>query len=247
MVSDKSLLSDSTGLWVRGDAKDYEDWATLVGDERWSWDGFLPYFRKTEHSHGPHVDPKLHGRNVPVHTASISSSGRKYPLKGTVKAAWTSLGVKEIPDLNCGNQIGIAEEIENRTYGKRTVAGAAYPLDGVTVMSETLVRRVILSSEKVATGVEIADGRIFAAKREVVICSGSTRTPQLLMLSGIGSAAELSCHGIKQIVDSPEVGRNLWDHLAQFQLWKLRHPEIGASYGATKWTDPSFKNGNPID
>ena len=247
MVSDKSLLSDSTGLWVRGDAKDYEDWATLVGDERWSWDGFLPYFRKTEHSHGPHVDPKLHGRNVPVHTASISSSGRKYPLKGTVKAAWTSLGVKEIPDLNCGNQIGIAEEIENRTYRKRIVAGAAYPLDGVTVMSGTLVRRVILSSEKVATGVEIADGRIFAAKREVVICSGSTRTPQLLMLSGIGSAAELSCHGIKQIVDSPEVGRNLWDHLAQFQLWKLRHPEIGASYGATKWTDPSFKNGNPID
>jgi hypothetical protein len=101
-------------------------------------------------------------------------------LKSTVKAAWTSLGVKEITDVNCGNQIGIAEEVENRTYGKRTMAVAAYPLDEVTVMSETFIRRVILLSEKVATGVEIAGGRTFAAKREVVV------DPQLLMLSGMG-------------------------------------------------------------
>jgi choline dehydrogenase-like flavoprotein len=154
------LLSDGAGLWTRGDAKDYEDWATLVGDRRWSWEGFLPYFRKTEHHHDPNVDLKLHGRNGPVHTASVSSSGRNYPLREIVKAGWTSLGVKEIPDVNYGDQLGIAEEVENRTYGKRTVAAVAYPLDGVTIMSETLVKRVIVSSEKVATGVELADGRL---------------------------------------------------------------------------------------
>lgn len=238
---------ECTGLWTRGDAKDYEDWATLVGDRRWSWEGFLPYFRKTEHHHDPNVDPKLHGRNGPVHIATVSFSGRKYPLKETVKAAWAALGVKEIPDVNCGDQIGMAEETENHTYGKRTIAAAAYPLDGVTILSDTLVRRVIVSQEKVATGAELTDGRMFSAKREVIVSSGSIRTPQILMLSGIGPAKELSHHGIKQIVDSPEVGRNLWDHLGSFQAWKLRHPEIGAAFGTTKWTDPSFKNGNPID
>lgn len=168
-------------------------------------------------------------------------------MRDLVKGAWESLGVKQIPDVNGGDQIGMAEEVENRTFSKRTVTAAAYPLDGVTVMIETLVRRVLISPEKIATGVELADGRKFAAKREVVISTGSIRTPQLLKLSGIGPAEELRCHGIQQVLEAPEVGKNLWDHLGLFQAWKLRHPEIGAASGSTKWTDPEFQNGNPID
>ena len=182
-----------------------------------------------------------------MHTASVSSSGRNYPLRNLVKSAWESLGVKYIPDVNAGDQIGMAEEVENRTYSKRTVAAAAYPLNGVTVMSETLAKRVLISTERTANGVELADGRKFTANREVIVSTGSLRTPQFLKLSGIGPAEELRHHGIETVIDSSEVGKNLWDHLGPFQAWKLRRPEIGAAFGSTKWTDPAFQNGNPID
>lgn len=235
----------SAGLWTRGHRKDYDDWANLVGDRQWSWDGFLSYFYKTEHHHNLNVDFKLHGRTGPVHTASVSSSGRNYPLRDTLRAALEALGVKHILDVNGGDEVGMAEEVENRTDSKRTVVAAAYPLSGVTILSETLARRVIISPEKAAIGVELVDGRKFSAKREVIVSSGSFRIPQVLMLSGIGPA--INRHGIEPVVDSPEVGENLWDHLTSFQSWKLRHPEIGAAVGSTKWTDPAFKNRNRMD
>jgi choline dehydrogenase-like flavoprotein len=149
--------------------------------------------------------------------------------------------------MNAGDQIGIGESSENRTANKRTIAAAAYPLDGVTILSETLVKKVIISAENIATGVELADGQSISAKREVILSSGSFRTPQLLMLSGFGSATTLNRHGIRQLVDLPEVGRNLWDHLGSFRAWKLRHPELGAAQGSTTWTDPAFENGIPLD
>jgi choline dehydrogenase-like flavoprotein len=67
------------------------------------------------------------------------------------------------------------------------------------------------------------------------------------MLSGIGPKEELSRHGITQIVDSPEVGRNFYDHMALCQWWKLRKPEIGAAIGTPLWTDPAFFMGKPCD
>ena len=235
------------GSWNRGDAKDYDDWATIVSDRRWSWEGMLPYLRKIEHHHDPNVDLSVHGRNGPIHTSSVSFSGRRYPLKSSVKSAWESLGVEQIPDVNGGNQIGMAEEVENRIGFERIIAAAAYALDGVTVMTETLVKRVLISPEKTATGVELANGRMFTAKREVIVSTGSIRTPQLLMLSGIGAADELRQHGIEQVIDSPQVGKNLWDHLVPWQKWKLRHPELGMAIGSPEWVNPLYKNGNPTD
>lgn len=72
------------------------------------------------------------------------------------------------------------------------IASAAYPLQGVTVMSSTLVRRVIISQDgtQVATGVELPDGQKYSAKHEVILSAGSLRTPQILMLSGIGPTEE---------------------------------------------------------
>jgi len=141
----------------------------------------------------------------------------------------------------------MADIVESRIKGKRVVASAAYSLEGVTVMTPTIARRVIIPSLNFVTGVELADGRIFAARREVILSAGSIRTPQLLMLSGIGAAKELEKHGIGQIVDAPEVGRNLWDHLGLIVTYKLRHPEIGTAVGSPGWVDPLFQNGNPID
>jgi choline dehydrogenase-like flavoprotein len=154
-----------------------------------------------------------------------------------------------VTDINGGSPLGLAEIIESHTKGQRVIASTAYLLNGVTGMSSTLARKIIISQDgkNVEKGVELADGRKLAAEREVILSAGSLRTPQILMLSGIGPAEELQRHSIKQVVDSPEVGKTLWDHLALAQLWKLRHPEIGAAVGSPQFTDPAFMNGNPMD
>jgi choline dehydrogenase-like flavoprotein len=247
------IVDIDEGLWTRGDSKDYDAWAASVGDDRWNWAGFLPYFRKTEHHFSPldSSSSKNHGHNGPVHTASVSSSGRNYLLREPIKEAWASLGIHPAADVNDGSPLGLAELVEARTQGQRVIASAAYPLTGVTVMTSTLVKRVLVSAlpdgTKVATGVELSSGEKISARREVILSAGSIRTPQLLMLSGIGPSEELQRHGIEQIVDSPEVGRNLWDHLALTQQWELRSPELGASFGSPAFKDPAFMAGNPLD
>jgi choline dehydrogenase-like flavoprotein len=84
-----------------------------------------------------------------------------------------------------------------------------------------------------AGGVELSDGREISATREVIVSAGAIRTPQLLILSGIGPKEELARHGSEQLVDSPEVGKNLWDHVCFDQVWELRNPEIGTAVGST--------------
>jgi choline dehydrogenase-like flavoprotein len=81
----------------------------------------------------------------------------------------------------------------------------------------------------------------------VIVSAGVFRSPQLLMLSGIGPKAELSKHDIPVVVDSPEVGRNFYDHLALVQWWELCHPERGLAMGTPLWKDPGYRFGKPID
>ena len=167
-----------------------------------------------------------------------------------MKAAWAAVGVEEIPDINSGSPLGLGEIVESRIDGSRLIASSAYRLQGVQILTGALAKRVLIkqaNGKKTASGVELADGRTLFAKREVILSAGSHRTAQLLMLSGIGSATELRKHGIELVVDAPEVGKNLWDHLGTRQLWKLQHPEIGASFGSPQWNDPAYAKGNPVD
>lgn len=66
---------------MRGTKEDYDLWASLVGDSRWSYQGLLPYFRKLEHHFDPSADPEVHGFGGSIKTESVSSTGRRYPLR----------------------------------------------------------------------------------------------------------------------------------------------------------------------
>ena len=189
-----------------------------MDDPKWNYSGFLPYFRKTEHHHDEKdVNTEIHGIDGPVHTESVTSTGWRYPLRDQIKAAWASAGVCEIADMNSGSPLGVGELVENRRKGMRQLASTSYDLSKVTIKTETLVKRVTIDDEHQATGVELSDGTTITANREVIISAGTYRTPQLLMLSGIGPLHELSQHGIDQKVDSPEVGRNFHDHLVSYE------------------------------
>lgn len=218
------LLSGSSSvnyaMWTRGGADDYNLWSDIVSDKRWSYEGMLPWFRKTESHHDPKgVDPRQHGFEGPIYT---TASARRYPLKELLRKSFLKgTNLPENPDANGGNPIGIAPYTENWHDEVRQPAGKAYGLKGVDVLTNSTVRRIILEG-KIAKGAELTSGRTIMANREVIVSCGSIRTPQVLMLFGIGPADELSRHGIKQLIDAPEVGLNFHDHVCMAQFYKVR-------------------------
>lgn len=241
------------GTWTRGNAVDYDLWAKQVGDSRWNYHGLLPYFRKSEsHFDQNAISGEVHGFDGPIHTASVTSSSpnRKYPLRDPLRTAWSRVGVDSNSDGNDGAPLGCAALVENWKNGKRQLASQAYDLSGVQVMTETMVDHVLIedrAGKKVATGVQLANGSRILASKEVIVSAGAYRTPQVLMLSGIGPAAELKRLGIPLLVDAPEVGRNFHDHLAVCQWWKVRQPEQGVALGTPLWSDPAYTLGLPCD
>jgi choline dehydrogenase-like flavoprotein len=219
----------------------------------------LPYFKKTEHHWNQSSPPtaeeiQQHGFNGNVWEASVSSTGRAYPLRQTILDAWASNGVQALPefDANDGSPQGLGELNENRRNGLRQLASSAYNLSGVTVLTNTLVQQVLLhkkGSHISTVGVQLANGTQISSGREVILSAGAYRTPQLLLLSGIGTQEGLAPHGIKELVRSPGVGQNLWDHLQMVQFWKLKNPASGVAIGSNNplFAQPQFGFGLPLD
>ena len=235
--------------WTRGDRADYDLWGRLVNDKRWSYDGLLPYFRKTENHHDPHADPHQHGFHGCI--SSTAALDRTYPLTAQLKEAYQHVGVKLSSDHNGGDNKGMAPHIENWYQGKRQPAGKAYGLGGVDILTGTTVKRILLDNSHAippkAYAVELTSGRTLTANKEVIITCGAIRTPQLLMLSGIGPPAELEKHGIPVQVPFAEVGLNFSDHSSITQFYRIHNPEKGLCAPSPAFNHPSFIEGFPTD
>ena len=154
-------------------------------------------------------------------------------------------GFHNIPDSSAG--VGISPWVENWKDGSRQHSSKAFDLSNIRVITGVAVTRVVFSDKKVATGVELSDGRHLCAIQEIIVSCGAHQTPQVLMLSGIGPNDELKQHNIEQIVDSPIVGSNHFDHLSLHQAWKLRNPERGLSVGSPAFSKPEYSLGFPVE
>ena len=241
------------GVWARGDASDYDQWASIVGDERWSYKSFLPYLKKAERHFNATKNPEHRGSDGPIRVTSVAESDpkRKYGLREPIRAAWEELGLKRNPDGDCGSLAGICELLENWNDGQRQPSYAAYGLKASNVVTGAQVHKVVFAWDEegsyTASSVVLTDGRQYKARREVILSAGTIRTPQILMLSGIGPGDLLSKQNIPVLVDNQEVGKNYFDHFALFQIWKLRDPEKGLSMGSSKWNDEAYYKGLPCD
>ncbi|KAI1320498.1 GMC oxidoreductase [Xylariaceae sp. FL0255] len=235
--------------WFRGARADYDSWAEAVSDNRWSYDGQLPYFKMTERWFNDDAEViSHHGLDGAMQIESPKYTKRIYPLADITEKAWVKAGVNVLPgiDMNAGINIGLGELNENRVKGARQIAPLVYPLDGVTVKTNTLVASIILEGTR-ATGVLLADGtQIFS--QEVVVTAGAYRTPQLLLLSGIGPKETLEKHGIEVKVESPDVGSNFNDHVMMHLNWKLKDPSQGYALGSANpiFAKPEFATGTPL-
>lgn len=200
-------------IYIRGDRHDYDRWASL-GNRGWSYDELLPYFRHSEHFE-PGESP-WHGRGGELNVAAQRSPG---PINQVFFQAAEEMGWPYNADFNGERQEGIGPFHVTQVNGERCSAARAFlhpalARPNLTVLSSALTLRVLLEGTR-ATGVEISQaGEVvqLQARREVILSAGSINSPQLLLLSGIGPAAELARHGIVQRHELPGVGENLQDH-----------------------------------
>ena len=206
-------------LYVRGHAKDYDEWADL-GCDGWNWEAVLPYFKRAENNE--RGSDAVHGDSGPL---QVSNQKSPRPIPRAFVEAGQALQIREVADFNSGDNEGIGEYQVTQFHakdrnGERCSAAAAYlhPVmdrPNLTVLTKAHATRVLLEGKR-ATGVAYRQGgqeKQVTAKREVILCGGAFNSPQLLQLSGVGRAEDIEPHGITLVHELPGVGQNLQDHL----------------------------------
>lgn len=227
-------------LYVRGQRQDYDGWADL-GCEGWDWDSVLPYFKRSENNERGADD--LHGADGPL---QVSDQKEERPITRAFVEAASQLQHKVTDDFNRGDNEGaglyqVTQFHDPAKNGERCSAAAAYlfpVLDrpNLTVITGAQAREITFDGHR-ATGVVYRQGGKGAdltvtAAREVLVCSGALKSPQLLQLSGIGDPEDLTPHGIAVRHALPGVGKNLQDHLDFILAYKTKDTDnfgIGAA------------------
>ncbi len=211
------MLGGSSGInamvYIRGQREDYDHWAAL-GNPGWGWSDVLPFFIKSEGNDS--LGAPLHGRDGPLKVSRLRSDN---PLQDAWLAAGREAGHTINADFNGDTQEGVGIYQVTQDRGERCSAARAYlwphrARPNLRITAQAQVQRILFDGRR-AVGVEVRVAgvlRRLQARREVVLSAGAIQSPQLLMLSGIGDAAQLQAQGIAVLHHLPGVGANLQDH-----------------------------------
>ena len=245
-------------IYIRGQKEDYDNWADL-GNDGWSWQDVLPYFKKAENN--VRGENKFHGSKGPL---QVSEQKAPRPISQAYIDACNNAQIKSNLDFNSGDNEGVGfwqSTIfhSKEKNGERCSSAAAYLLPflekrpNLEIITKAHATK-ILFEEKRAIGILYNKGRqekkIYAEK-EIIIAAGTFKTPHLLQLSGVGNAEDIQRHNIKIFHDLPGVGQNLQDHIDFTLSYKTRDRDtLGLSVGGVlkiigetfKW----FKHGNSM-
>jgi choline dehydrogenase len=208
--------------WFRGARQDYDGWAER-GMNGWDWPQVLPCFRRSEDSQLGASD--LHGVGGPI---AVTTARDINPMSLAFVTSCVESGLELNRDFNSGDIDGVGLLYSNVRNGERNSAARGYlsPVlnrPNLTVRTGAHVRRV-LSARQVVKGVLYTKGAKdwhAVDTDSVVLCAGALRSPQVLMLSGIGPAQHLRDSGIGVVMDLPGVGANLHDHPSVPVVWPV--------------------------
>ncbi|KAL4256902.1 GMC oxidoreductase family protein [Pleurotus pulmonarius] len=233
----------------RASAVEYNAFEQL-GSKGWNWPEFLKYFKKSEAFHpdsedvaefGLHVADDVHGKSGPLPKIMPP---RVWPLHSRVIEAFTSVGIPFNAEPNDGANAGCwtgTAAIHPGQHTRASSASAYYEPNrdksNLIIVTGAYATRVLFDPKEagdlLATAVEYQkDGEIHVAHatKEVILCTGSFKTPQLLELSGIGDKKILDPLNIPVIIDLPGVGSNLqvffYRHRTLLNLNSLRYRTI---------------------
>jgi choline dehydrogenase len=212
-------------IFQRGNPLDYERWGADPGMASWDYAHCLPYFKKMETCLAG-ADEWRGGRGPLL----LERGPADNPLCGAFFAAVQQAGYELTKDVNGYRQEGFAAFDRTIYRGRRMSAARAYlhPVmsrPNLDVRCNVFVNRVLFAGQK-AVGVEVVEHgqtRIIHAD-EVILCGGAINSPQLLQLSGVGNAAELTPLGIDVVHDLPAVGENMQDHLEVYVQYASKQP-----------------------
>ncbi len=207
-------------VYIRGQPEDYDHWHTL-GNDGWSYEEVLPYFRRSENkAEGGNT---WHGQGGPLWVEEVPES-EKLALADLFIQASVETGLPYNHDFNGPGQEGAGYYQLNIRNGRRqstarTFLKACRHRPNLTIVTGALVRRLHIDNGR-ATGVEFCrtnrgKPRIVQAtvRWEIILCAGVINSPQLLELSGIGNSERLQSLSIPLQKHLPGVGENLQDHL----------------------------------
>jgi choline dehydrogenase-like flavoprotein len=200
-------------IYIRGHAEDYNEWARL-GNEGWSYDEVLPYFKKSENREAG--GDAFHGTGGELNVAPVTTPGS---INERFFSACDELQIPRNADFNGAKQEGVGFYDVTHKNGERWSTARAF-LDPImdrpnlTVVTGALTEKIIVENGR-ATGVRFRQGktsRQLLARREIILSAGTFGSPQILLLSGIGPKKKLETHGIDRVHELPGVGENLQDH-----------------------------------
>ncbi|KAF1837679.1 GMC oxidoreductase [Decorospora gaudefroyi] len=220
-------------IYQRGDRGSYQRWAEQVGDDSYTFDNLMPYFKKSVKFTPPNDQKRAANGSAEFVADAFSPSGGPLdvsyanyagPFSSYMEGGMNGIGIPTRPDFNSGELLGaqycsstITPSNQKRASSQTTFLKSAQWRSNLKVYSLTQAKKIVFNSEKRATGVEIPGlfGRTstLTARREVILSAGAFQSPQLLMVSGVGPAAQLAKFNIPVIADRRGVGQNMQDHI----------------------------------
>jgi choline dehydrogenase-like flavoprotein len=208
-------------VYIRGQREDYDNWAA-DGNDGWSYDEVLPYFKRSEHKAEGGND--FHGYGGPLWVEEVGVDEKMELADRFVQAA-VQTGIPFNEDFNGASQEGAGDYQRNIRKGKRqssarTFLKACEQRPNLTIVTGALTEQILFEGKR-AIGVQFSRSggkntqitEQALAASEVILCGGTVNSPQLLELSGIGSKERLENLGIDLVRELPGVGENMQDHL----------------------------------
>ena len=238
----------------RGFPEDFDSWAAL-GNDQWSYDKVIPYFRKSE-TDLDIQDNYCHGSDGPM-PVRRRQTGPWPAIQKAFHAACLEAGFVTTNDKNGLHPAGLGISPSNNIDGVRMSTAMTHlnPVRhylNLTVRGRVFARKILVENGK-AVGVEAeSGGRVFRVDADrVVLSAGAIRSPHLLMLSGIGPEDQLQQFGIPTVYHLPGVGQNLWNHLSAQVTYKVKDgislaAHVDAAHFSLHFTAPGSSTANDM-
>ncbi len=222
-------------VYVRGHQGDFSDWAKVAPG--WDWDDVAPVYKALEDWSGGADAWRGEGGPLPVDDISEAV----HPLTDVFIEGAGQAGIDRAPDYNGADMIGAGCYQITARGGFRASTAAAYlrpamKRPNLDVALKAHVTRVVFKDKRAVGVAYRQNGQdiVAQAKAEVIISAGAVNAPQILQLSGIGGGDILQRHGLEVLVDNPQVGRNMQDHLGTDCLYRSKVPTLNQVLG-TWW------------
>ncbi|KAL9010428.1 MAG: hypothetical protein Q9173_004637, partial [Seirophora scorigena] len=241
-------------VYQRGTRGSYQQWANQVGDESYTFDRLLRYFQKSARFTPPDNVKRGAAGSVLYDADAFSSTGGPLqvsytnfyqPFSAFIKQGLQKLGLKNIPGMNSGSLLGFSEftltvdpQAAIRSSSETSFLQEAIATSTLQVYQKSVAKRILFDDRKVAQGVIVETAGVLyelSARKEVIVSAGVFRTPQMLMVSGVGPSATLRELNVPIISALEGVGQGMQDQPYYTLAYK-----VNVTTNSQLLVDPAF-------